>query len=545
MRKLINGLFLTLITLITFSCSDVPSPYDVNDGGNGGGNTELTGDGTKENPYDIASAMKKQDGSEAWVMGYIVGAVNDKAIATDAAFEAPFKLNSNILIAASKDEKDYKKCLAVQLYDDVRNAVNLVDHADNLGKAIVISGKLVKYYGVAGLKECKTAVFDGKEIGGGGSTGPVEGDNPFNLDASKPVNAFFANFDDAANNADYAFAGWTNAFKQGDRKWQGAIFQTDKYIKATAQKGTEGATFETWFISPAITVNNVADKKVLFDCSGAYYVANSSLKVFFLELVNGKMTSTEISVANVPTSGTNYTWTRDLTVDLTAFAGKVGFVGFQYIGIGGSGTSTTYCLDNIRTSGATAGDNTGGNTGGETGGKTENSLLKFKDIEAWTSAFPALFESATNDPNLTADETNKHAGSFSLKHMSPVGKGNSAIKQEIAVTPGKKYKVSFWYFDNEPNAKGRIWCSWINTLGNKITFAKEMTAEKAELAKLQPNTFSEDAAEWKQFSVEVVAPLSDREVYNSAKLLLEIRTYPENKLSGAVYYDDIEVTEVQ
>jgi hypothetical protein len=28
----------------------------------------LTGDGTKENPYDIASAMTKQDNSEAWVM---------------------------------------------------------------------------------------------------------------------------------------------------------------------------------------------------------------------------------------------------------------------------------------------------------------------------------------------------------------------------------------------------------------------------------------------------------------------------------------------
>ena len=67
MKKILNALFLTIITLVTFSCSDVPAPYDINGGGNGEG-PALTGDGTKENPYDIASAMTKQDNSEAWVM---------------------------------------------------------------------------------------------------------------------------------------------------------------------------------------------------------------------------------------------------------------------------------------------------------------------------------------------------------------------------------------------------------------------------------------------------------------------------------------------
>ena len=55
MKKILNALFLTIITLVTFSCSDVPAPYDIEGGGNGEG-PALTGDGTKENPYDIASA---------------------------------------------------------------------------------------------------------------------------------------------------------------------------------------------------------------------------------------------------------------------------------------------------------------------------------------------------------------------------------------------------------------------------------------------------------------------------------------------------------
>ena len=32
MKKILNALFLTIITLVTFSCSDVPAPYDINGG---------------------------------------------------------------------------------------------------------------------------------------------------------------------------------------------------------------------------------------------------------------------------------------------------------------------------------------------------------------------------------------------------------------------------------------------------------------------------------------------------------------------------------
>ena len=123
----------------------------------------LTGDGTKENPYDIASAMTKQDNSEAWVMGYIVGNITDKDIKTESVFEPPFVNAANILIAAAADETDYKKCIPVQLVGgtDVRAALNLKDNEGNLGKAVVIKGQLTKYFGVAGLKSPTAAVLDG------------------------------------------------------------------------------------------------------------------------------------------------------------------------------------------------------------------------------------------------------------------------------------------------------------------------------------------------------------------------------------------------
>ena len=75
MKKILNALFLTLLAVFTFSsCSDVPAPYDILGEGDVPG---LTGDGTKENPYNIEAAQQKQDGSIAWVQGYIVGAIEN------------------------------------------------------------------------------------------------------------------------------------------------------------------------------------------------------------------------------------------------------------------------------------------------------------------------------------------------------------------------------------------------------------------------------------------------------------------------------------
>ena len=54
MKKILNALFMTLLAVFTFSsCSDVPAPYDILGEGDVPG---LTGDGTKENPYNIATA---------------------------------------------------------------------------------------------------------------------------------------------------------------------------------------------------------------------------------------------------------------------------------------------------------------------------------------------------------------------------------------------------------------------------------------------------------------------------------------------------------
>lgn len=110
------------------------------------------GDGSVEKPYDVAQILGGATGTSVWSTGYIVGAINDKSI-SDAAFVGPFALKTNILIAATAGETDITKCVPVQLpAGTVRDAVNLVDNTDNLGKKIMLKGNLEKYFGAAGIK---------------------------------------------------------------------------------------------------------------------------------------------------------------------------------------------------------------------------------------------------------------------------------------------------------------------------------------------------------------------------------------------------------
>lgn len=117
-----------------------------------------TGDGTKASPYSVASAIALGNpGTVSWVKGYIVGWVDGADISTGSHFEVPASGASNVLIADSPTEKDYTKCMPVQLKagTDLRAAVNLKDNPGNLGKVLNIEGSLVAYFRLPGLKEPK------------------------------------------------------------------------------------------------------------------------------------------------------------------------------------------------------------------------------------------------------------------------------------------------------------------------------------------------------------------------------------------------------
>ena len=403
MKKILNALCLTLLAVFTFSsCSDVPAPYDILGEGDVPG---LTGDGTKENPYSIEAAQQKQDGTIAWVQGYIVGTVeNYEDPSGSAKFVAPFTAKNNLLIAASATETNVKNCVCVQLSSgtELYSKLNLAENATNLGHILAIQGSLEKFYGFPGVKSTTAATLDGKDVGGSGETDP---DNPLGLDDSNPVNSFSATFDDAVNNNDYLLANWYNVAVAGGRRWQGKIFNnTDKYIQATSYNAS-GSNFECWFVTPAFKVDEIADKTVSFKCAVYNYAtaaANSNLEVYFLKLVNGKMESSKLTIDGMPT--TDNTWVP-LEAKLDSYAGQTGFVGFKYTSTS-STEALSYRLDDIQ-----AGKGQGG---GETPGEGTE-LLTNGGFENWADGYPTGWKSASTASSATLEQsTDKRSGASSV-----------------------------------------------------------------------------------------------------------------------------------
>lgn len=136
--------------------------------------TPTENESSKENPFTVATAISKYNASkplaDTWVKGYIVGYVNGMSINGSILNDLSGITDdnkTNLLIADSKTETDYKNCLVLQLPSgDVRNALNLKDNPSNLGKEVIVKGSLEKYFGTYGLKSITEYVLDGQSSGG-------------------------------------------------------------------------------------------------------------------------------------------------------------------------------------------------------------------------------------------------------------------------------------------------------------------------------------------------------------------------------------------
>ena len=127
---------------------------------------DLTGDGTKENPFTVEDVLtlNNQFAGPYYVKAFIVGQVVGAAISTGSQFEAPFSpstnndgtvntYNTNLLVASSADVADVAKCVPVQLpAGDLRTNFNLPENPDMDGKEVLICGSLQKYFSVPGIK---------------------------------------------------------------------------------------------------------------------------------------------------------------------------------------------------------------------------------------------------------------------------------------------------------------------------------------------------------------------------------------------------------
>lgn len=118
--------------------------------------------GTKEDPYTVEEAIGIQDGSTAWVEGYIVGFIVYGDPVTVTNDPTQFASDTNIAIATSADETDTSKMLYVQLSgtdSEARTQLGLSSTSGgSLGYKVKLNGELKNYFGDhAGLKGISSA----------------------------------------------------------------------------------------------------------------------------------------------------------------------------------------------------------------------------------------------------------------------------------------------------------------------------------------------------------------------------------------------------
>ena len=153
-------------------------------------------------------------------------------------------------------------------------------------------------------------------------------------------------------------------------------------------------------------------------------------------------------------------------------------------------------------------------------------------FETWTDASKKAddwYKTESSAPETTIF----HSGAQSLKATSTT-KTKDLGTGYIDITGGKIYKISYWFLDNDPKAKARIWSSWRDASG--------WLTDNADV--LHTNDFSTDNKEWQHFEVTLTAPAT------ATQFSYEVRHYYGFKdnsgvkqAGGVIYFDDFSLTE--
>lgn len=110
------------------------------------------GEGSVTNPYNCSQIIRMDNAiPSAWVYGYVVGSINGMDIETTT------NVTTNFAIADKSKENDVTNVLGVQLPGNSAFVaeLNLKDNPANVGKMILINGRITDYFGRPGIKDVK------------------------------------------------------------------------------------------------------------------------------------------------------------------------------------------------------------------------------------------------------------------------------------------------------------------------------------------------------------------------------------------------------
>lgn len=309
---------------------------------------------------------------------------------------------------------------------------------------------------------------------------------------------------------------------EGSFVWNLGSFNDDKFMKASAYIGGTKYASESWLVSPLVDLSQATTATLTFDHAHNY--AGTAEEEFTLW-------ATETSADNwqqltIDKYGSGFKFTT-ATIDLSAYAGKTIKFAFKYVST--TDAAGTWEIKNVK---VIANGKGGGTVDPEPEPEPGINLLTNPGFEDWTSELPTAWDNATYNTGEIVKETSiKHGGNNSLRQTS--ASGTNKIQQEVAITAGKKYRISYWFLDNDTKASSRYWFAMVGSDGKTINDINKQ---------IQQSDYSADNAEWQQVTIEFTAPAG------TVKMSYEVRTYrnmDSNEAGGYIYYDDMELVEIQ
>jgi len=147
-------------------------------------------------------------------------------------------------------------------------------------------------------------------------------------------------------------------------------------------------------------------------------------------------------------------------------------------------------------------------------------LVQNGGLESWVN--PTTPENWDKAENISQSDVIVYSGVYSAEHTS--ADATKDLQQDVeGIIEGVNYHISYRYYDNDPEARTRIWSYWLS--GGSTLAANE--------AELRPNVYSEDNPDWQVFDVTLTAPAT------ADAFRFEVRVYKQdNVFGGSVYYDD-------
>ena len=445
-----------------------------------------TSPGMSGNPYTVAEAIAAQNsGAKGWVGGYIVGAVapevTNVSSNADVEWKAPTTLDNTLVIADDPECKDYTKCIFIALPQGTpfREQANLKNNPVYYKKYLKAKGVLASYMGVAGI------------TGNSGAT------DEFVLPFPRPVSEFNETFDNALP------TNWTEVVISGDKKWYKADFNGDGYAAMTGYNGKQ-PPFDTWFITPALDIQNAAGKGFSFTSETRSY--GSTKTVFEVYLLNSLDPATATVkqklnpiLAKAPNStGTWSAWTSSGELDLSEWADGVYYIAFHYFADTDS-EYDTWAIDNVKF-GFKLAPNTRADF--ETMGTPQGSSYKsYTSTKGWEATNSLLFQGGSSDAPPTYQFIGFMTGSDTNYAMAPTLNGKtSAVGTLVSPTlKGGMKKLTFKYGAafSDKNLAFRV------DVKQNGSVVKTWEVNRSDIVTKTAYTFSEDCNVNGDFTIEI------------------------------------------